>query len=56
MEDRPSPPSDLQEIPAYAEFIRTQSQLMETMLQTMIIACGERVNGSPQQNGTKPER
>ena len=54
--ERISAPADVHEIPAYAEFVRTQSQIMQTMLQTMIIACGERVDGSPPQNGTKAKR
>ena len=31
--------------PAHAEFLRTQSQLMETMLKTMILAAGWKVDG-----------
>ena len=43
MHDRQSASNNTEEVPAYAEFIRTQSQLMETMLHSMIIACGEKV-------------
>jgi len=53
---RPSAPTDEQESLDGPEFIRTQSQLMTTMLESMILACGENVDGSTTRNGSKPKR
>jgi hypothetical protein len=47
VDDRPCAPSGEQVSPGHAEFIRTQSQLMETMLKAMIVASGWKVDGRP---------
>ena len=39
-----------------SEFTRTQSQLMETMLRSMILASGWSVEGSAKPNALKPKR
>jgi hypothetical protein len=39
-----------------AEFIRTQNQLMEAMLKSMILASGGNVDDSPRRNGLRPKR
>jgi hypothetical protein len=39
-----------------SDFTRTQSQLMETMLKSMILASGWSVEGSGKSNGAKPKR
>ena len=54
--DNPSASSGEPFSPAYAEFIRTQSQLMETMLKAMILAAGENTDGSAGRNGSTSKR
>jgi hypothetical protein len=39
-----------------AEFIRTQNQLMEAMLKSMILASGGNVDDSPRRDGLRPNR
>jgi hypothetical protein len=39
-----------------AEFIRTQNQLMEAMLKSMILASGGNVDDSPRRDGLRPKR
>ena len=56
VDDRPFAPTGEQESLDCPEFIRTQSQLMTTMLKSMILACGENVDGSATRNGSKPKR
>ena len=45
VEDRPITPIGKQENPSGPAFIRTQSQIMETMLKSMILASGWNVDG-----------
>jgi hypothetical protein len=47
VDDRPFVPTGKQQSPDHAEFVRTQSQLMETMLKAMIVASGWKVDGRP---------
>jgi hypothetical protein len=47
VDDRPFSSTGKQERPDHAEFVRTQSQLMETMLKAMIVASGWKVDGRP---------
>ena len=56
IDDRQIAPTSEQESLDCPEFIRTQSQLMTTMLEFMVIACGENVDGSARRNGSKPQR
>ena len=42
--------------PNCADLIRTQNQLVEAMLHSMILARGESVEGSDKRNGPKSER
>jgi len=55
--DSPSGSSGESTSPAYAEFIRTQSQLMEDMLKTIILAAGGEIdNGSANRDRSKIRR
>ena len=42
---RPPPPND-RKLPDSADFIRTQNQLVQAMLHSMILACGETIGRS----------
>ncbi|MFZ1218906.1 MAG: hypothetical protein WAO00_06400 [Chthoniobacterales bacterium] len=44
---RPSVSAGQEVSPDHAEFVRTQSQLMQTMLKAMILASGWKDNGRP---------
>jgi hypothetical protein len=55
VDDRAFIRSSEKETPGCAEFIQTQSQLMETMLHSMILASGGTVDGSASRNGSKPK-
>ena len=56
VDDRPFAPTREQENLDCPEFIQTQSQLMTTMLQSMMLASGWNVDGSTRRNGSKPKR
>ena len=56
VDGRPFTPTGKQESLNDSEFIRTQSQLMQTMLKAMILASGWSVDGSARPNGLKPTR
>jgi hypothetical protein len=47
VEYRPLAPTGLGVSPDHAEFVRTQSQLMQTMLKAMILASGWKDDGRP---------
>src|SRR5436189_3042467 len=53
IDDRPFSPTGKQESVNGPEFIRTQSQIMETMLKSMILASGWNVDGSARRDRLK---
>jgi hypothetical protein len=55
VDDRPVAPTVKSESLNDSEFIRTQSQLMQTMLKAMIVASGWSADGSARGNDRKPE-
>jgi len=56
VDDRPPAPAGEKESLGCAEIIQTQSQLMTTMLESMILASGGNVDRSIRRNGSKPKR
>ena len=56
VDDRPLASTRKEENLKGSDFSRTQSQLMETMLRSMILASGWSVDGSGSRDGLKPER
>ena len=46
-ENRPFAPNGKLESPGHTEFVRTQSELMQTMLRMMIVASGWKDDGPP---------
>ncbi len=56
VDDCPLAPTGEQESLDCPEFIQMQSQLMTTMLNSMILASGGNIDGSARRNGSKPDR